>query len=122
CQKTCEEADYMLEMGDAKSEVGRFIVDMCRLLQKLQRGMELQEQVWRKLYRKKFEVAENMFESGESKSQVWRFLLDMFRVLPSILLRRAFWKISLKSVLPVSALTRLKRLSIVLSPIGGAKK
>ena len=122
CQKTFEEADYMLEMGDAKSEVGRFIVDMCRLLQKLQRGMELQEQVWRKLYRKTFEIAENMFESGESKSQVWRFLLDMFRVLPSILLRRAFWKISLKSVLPVSALTRLKRLSIVLSPIGGAKK
>ena len=117
CHKMFEEAEYMLEMGDPKPEVGRFLFVMFRLLQKLQGGMELQEKVSVKLCQKTCEIAENMLESGESKSQVRRFLLDMFRVLPSILLQRRFLKASLKSVFPALVLTRLKRLVIFFSPI-----
>ena len=122
CHKAFEEAAYMLEMGDPKPEVGRFLFDMFRLLQKLQGGMELQEKVSVKLCQKTFELAENMLDSGEPKSEVRRFLLDMFRVLPSILLQRTFWKTSLKSVFPSPALRRLKRLVIFLSTIGGVRK
>ena len=89
---------------------------------KLQGGKEIKEKVSAELCRKTFEVAEDMLESGEPKSQVRRFLLDMFRVLPSMLLQRTFWKTSLKSVFPSPALRRLKRLVILLSPIGHVRK
>jgi glycosyltransferase involved in cell wall biosynthesis len=121
CKKAFEEADYMLELGEPKSQVGRFLFEMFRLLQKLQGGTELQEKVSVKLCQKMFEVAENMLESGESKSHVRRFLLDMFRVQPNILLRRTFWKSTLKSVFPLPALTRLKCLALVLRSKAGGK-
>ena len=120
CHKTFEEAEYMLEMGDPKSQVRRFFLDMFRVLSKLQGGMEPKEKVSAELCQKMVEEAEDMLESGEPKSQVRRFLLDMFRVLPSILLQRTFWKTSLKSVFPSSALRQLKCLVLVLrSKVGG---
>ena len=62
-----------------------------------------------------------MLESGEPTSQVRRFLLDMFRVLPRILLQRTLWKTFLKSVFPAPALTRFKRLVLVLGSLLSAK-
>ena len=88
----------------------------------LEGGKEIKEKVSADLCQKTVEVAEDMLDNGEPKAQVRRFLLDMFRLLPSILLQRTFWKISLKSVFPSPALTRLKRVVIFIAHIGRMRK